>query len=146
MGRRVDEAWSDIQVQMKRRYDLIPNLVETMKGFMTHERGTLDSLTQARAAAVASDGGPGQQAQAETVLQGALRSLFAMAESCPALKTDPDFLALRHEVADTGRSEEHTSELQSLMRISYAVFCLKKKQKKKSGHRQTREKETQHIQ
>src|SRR3546814_10873620 len=101
MGRRVDEAWSDIQVQMKRRYDLIPNLVETMKGFMTHERGTLDSLTQARAAAVASDGGPGQQAQAETVLQGALRSLFAMAES---------------------RSEEHTSELQSLMRSPYACF------------------------
>src|SRR3546814_10540659 len=91
MGRRVDEAWSDIQVQMKRRYDLIPNLVETMKGFMTHERGTLDSLTQARAAAVASDGGPGQQAQAEPVLQGAwrdrkstrLNSMHSYASSMP---------------------------------------------------------------
>ncbi|MFN4088712.1 MAG: LemA family protein [Alphaproteobacteria bacterium] len=101
LSRRVDEAWSDIQVQMKRRYDLIPNLVETVKGYMAHERGTLDSVTQARAAAVAAGGGPAEQARAENMLQGALRSLFAVAENYPDLKANQSFLTLQRDIADT---------------------------------------------
>src|SRR3546814_14835490 len=73
LGRRVDEAWSDIQVQMKRRHDLVPKLVETVKEFMTHERGILEAVTHARPVAMSSGGGPGQQARAESVLQGAAR-------------------------------------------------------------------------
>src|SRR3546814_5740963 len=85
---------------MKRRHDLVPKLVETVKEFMTHERGILEAVTHARAVAMSSGGGPGQQAQAESVLQGALRSLFAVAERCPELKAERNFLALRREVAD----------------------------------------------
>lgn len=101
LTRRVEEAWSDIQVQMKRRYDLIPNLVETVKGYAGHERGTLDAVTAARAAAVSSQGTPAEQARAENALQGTLRSLFAVAESYPDLKANQNFLALQHDVTDT---------------------------------------------
>lgn len=101
LSRRVEEAWSDIQVQMKRRYDLIPNLVETVKGYMQHERGTLDAVTAARAAAVSSQGSPAEQAKAENMLQGALRSLFAVAEAYPDLKANQNFMALQHDIADT---------------------------------------------
>jgi len=101
LTRRVEEAWSDIQVQMKRRYDLIPNLVETVKGYAGHERGTLDAVTAARAAAVSSQGSPAEQARAENALQGTLRSLFAVAESYPDLKANQNFLALQHDVTDT---------------------------------------------
>jgi LemA protein len=97
---KVDNAWSQIDVQLKRRYDLIPNLVETVKGYAAHERGTLEAVTQARANAINASS-PGAQAQAENVLSGALKSLFAVAESYPDLKANQSFLELQSELSDT---------------------------------------------
>jgi LemA protein len=97
---QVDNAWSQIDVQLKRRYDLIPNLVETVKGYATHERGTLEAVTNARANAINAQG-PGQQAGAENVLSGALKSLFAVAESYPDLKANQGFLQLQQELSET---------------------------------------------
>src|SRR3954464_8239578 len=79
---RVDAAWSQIDVQLKRRYDLIPNLVETVKGYAAHERQTLEAVSQARNMGVSAQGPP-QQAQAENILSGALKSLFALSEAYP---------------------------------------------------------------
>jgi LemA protein len=100
---RIDNAFSQIDVQLKRRHDLIPNLVETVKGYAAHERGTLDSVTQARAAAVSAGqgGSPQAQAQAENMLTGALRSLFAVAEAYPDLKANQNFLNLQEELTST---------------------------------------------
>jgi LemA protein len=100
---RIDSAFSQIDVQLKRRHDLIPNLVETVKGYAAHERGTLDSVTQARAAAVSAGqgGSPQAQAQAENMLTGALRSLFAVAEAYPDLKANQNFLNLQEELTST---------------------------------------------
>ena len=98
---RVREAWSDIQVQMKRRYDLIPNLVETVKGYAGHERGTLESVVRARGEAMANTGDPASQAQSENALQATLRSLFALAESYPQLKADQNFAKLQTDLTDT---------------------------------------------
>ncbi len=97
---RVNSAWSDIEVQMKRRYNLIPNLVETVKGYANHEASTLEKLTEARAAAVANEGTPEQQAQSENLLTGALRSVFAVAENYPELKANENFLSLQDDLAD----------------------------------------------
>jgi LemA protein len=97
---KVDEAWSGIDVQLKRRHDLIPNLVETVKGYAAHERGTFDSVTQARANAINAQG-PQAQAQAENVLSGALKSLFAVAEAYPDLKASQNFRDLQEEVTST---------------------------------------------
>jgi LemA protein len=97
---RTKEAWADIEVQMKRRYDLIPNLVETVKGYMTHERQTLDSVTQARSQAVNAQGTK-EQAEAENMLTGTLRTLFAVAENYPDLKANANFLELQRELTDT---------------------------------------------
>src|SRR5438270_13470898 len=91
---RIDNAWAQIDVQLRRRYDLIPNLVETVKGYASHERQTFQAVTDARAAALNAQT-PGQQAQAENVLTGALRSLFAVAEAYPELKADQNFLELQ---------------------------------------------------
>ena len=98
---RVEEAWSDIQVQMKRRYDLIPNLVETVKGYASHERETLEAVVKARNAAVATTGSPEQQAAAERAVTGALGKLFALAEAYPELKADQNFRALQDELVAT---------------------------------------------
>jgi len=98
---RVREAWSDIQVQMKRRYDLIPNLVETVKGYATHERGTLESVVKARGEAMANEGSPESQARSENMLQATLKSLFALAENYPQLKADANFAQLQADLADT---------------------------------------------
>jgi len=100
---RVDNAWSQIDVQLKRRYDLIPNLVETVKGYAAHERQTLEAVTQARNNALnAQQGGNvAQQAQAENVLSGALKSLFAVAEAYPDLKANQNFLQLQEELTST---------------------------------------------
>lgn len=98
---RVREAWSDIQVQMKRRYDLIPNLVETVKGYAGHERGTLESVVRARGEAMANTGDPASQAQSENALQATLRSLFALAESYPQLRADQNFAKLQADLTDT---------------------------------------------
>lgn len=97
---RIDNAWSQIDVQLKRRYDLIPNLVETVKGYADHERSTFEMVTQARANAINAQG-PEQQAQAENVLSGALKSLFAVAEAYPDLKANQNFLNLQEELTST---------------------------------------------
>jgi LemA protein len=94
---QVDNAWSQIDVQLKRRHDLIPNLVETVKGYAAHERGTFEAVTQARANAINAQS-PAQQAQAENVLSGALKSLFAVAEAYPDLKANQNFLNLQEEL------------------------------------------------
>jgi LemA protein len=99
---RVDSAWSQISVQLQRRHDLIPNLVETVKGYAAHERQTLEAVTAARTNAVqAQQAGPAQQAQAENVLTGALRQLFALSENYPDLKANQNFLSLQEELTST---------------------------------------------
>lgn len=100
MVNRAKEAWADIDVQLKRRYDLIPNLVETVKGYMTHEQGTLEKVTAARVAAMDA-GGVAQKGEAENMLSGALKSLFAVAEAYPDLKANTNFLELQRELSDT---------------------------------------------
>ncbi len=95
----VNQSWSDVSVQLKQRHDLVPNLVETVKGYASHERGTFEAVTQARNAAVAAQG-PAAQAQAENMLTGALRQLFAVAEAYPDLKANQNFLQLQGELAD----------------------------------------------
>jgi LemA protein len=97
---RIDNAWSQIDVQLKRRYDLIPNLVNTVKGYAAHERGVFESVTRARANAINAQG-PAQQAEAENVLSGALKSLFAVAEAYPDLKANQNFLSLQEELTST---------------------------------------------
>lgn len=97
---RTEEAWSDIDVQLKRRYDLIPNLVETVKGYMQHEAGTLQKVTEARTAAMGAQTVE-QHAAAENMLTGALKSLFAVAESYPDLKANANFIELQRELTDT---------------------------------------------
>jgi LemA protein len=100
---RVDNAWSQIDVQLRRRYDLIPNLVETVKGYAAHERQTLEAVTSARANAMDAQqrGTVGQQAQAENALTGALKSLFAVSEAYPDLKANQNFLQLQEELTST---------------------------------------------
>ena len=97
---QTDEAWSDIDVQLKRRYDLIPNLVETVRGYAAHEKGAFESVTQARAAAISAQG-PAAKAATENQLAGALKSLFAVAEAYPDLKANQNFLQLQDELSDT---------------------------------------------
>jgi LemA protein len=97
---RIEAAWAQIDVQLRRRYDLIPNLVETVKGYATHERDTLDSVTRARAAAESATG-PADQAAKENVLTQSLRSLFAVSEAYPDLKANTNFLSLQEELSAT---------------------------------------------
>jgi len=97
---RIDNAWAQIDVQLKRRYDLIPNLVNTVKGYASHEKGTFEAITQARANAINASG-PGDQAQAENMITGALKSLFAVAEAYPDLKANQNFLELQEELSGT---------------------------------------------
>ena len=97
---RIDNAWAQIDVQLKRRYDLIPNLVNTVKGYATHERGTFEAVTQARANAINASG-VGDQAQAENMISDALKSLFAVAEAYPDLKANQNFLELQEELSGT---------------------------------------------
>jgi LemA protein len=97
---RVDEAWSDINVQLKRRYDLIPNLVETVKGYATHESKVFEDVSAARASAMGATG-IAQKAQAENQLEGTLKSLFAVSEAYPDLKANQGFQQLQGELVDT---------------------------------------------
>jgi len=97
---RVDEAWSDIDVQLKRRHDLIPNLINTVKGYATHERELFEKVTAARTAAMGAET-PAQKEQAENMLSGTLKSLFAVAENYPDLKANQNFLELQRELTDT---------------------------------------------
>jgi LemA protein len=99
MRQRVNQAFADIDVQMRQRHDLIPNLVETVKGYAAHERGTLEEVVKARNAAVAAQGTPAQAA-AENALSGALRQLFALSEAYPDLKANANFQQLQSELTD----------------------------------------------
>lgn len=98
---RVKEAWSDIEVQLKRRYDLIPNLVNIVKGYATHEKTVFEDVTQARAQAISAGNDKTALADAENNLSGTLKTLFAVAESYPDLKANQNFLELQKELTDT---------------------------------------------
>ncbi len=101
MRQRVSQAYADIDVQLRQRHDLGPNLVETVKGYAAHERGTLEAVIQARNSAVAAAGqGPAAQGAAETMLSGALRQLFALSENYPDLKANANFQQLQAELTD----------------------------------------------
>jgi LemA protein len=97
---RVDEAWSDITVQLKRRYDLIPNLVNTVQGYAKHESGVFEKVTEARANAINAQS-PAESAKAENMLTDALKSVFAVAEAYPDLKANENFKHLQEELVDT---------------------------------------------
>jgi LemA protein len=99
MRQRVGQAFADVDVQLKQRHDLIPNLVETVKGYAAHERGTLEEVVKARNVAMAAQG-PAQQAAAENMLSGALRQLFALSEAYPDLKANQNFQQLQAELSD----------------------------------------------
>lgn len=100
LGTRVDEAWSDITVQLKRRADLIPNIVEAVKGYAAHESGVFEAVAQARQASISATT-PAAAAAAENQFQGALKSLFAVAEAYPQLQASQNFLQLQSELVDT---------------------------------------------
>src|SRR5205809_2154873 len=130
---RTQEAWSQIDVQLKRRHDLIPNLVETVKGYAAHERGTFDEVTKARAGAIAAGSqGPQERAQAENVLTGALRSLFAVAEAYPQLQAVQEFKDLSENLRDTedkiqfsrrfynGQARDYNTALQTFPTVALA--------------------------
>ena len=97
----IRDSWANIDTELRRRYDLIPNLVETVKGYAAHEKQIMEKVSAARAAAVAQTGSPGQQASAENALVGALRQLFAVVENYPDLKASTSFLALQKELSNT---------------------------------------------
>ena len=97
---KVDEGWADIDTQLKRRYDLIPNLVETVKGYATHEKSTFEEVTKARSMAMSATT-PDQKAKAENFLSGTLKSLFALAENYPELKANENFLQLQAQLEGT---------------------------------------------
>ncbi len=98
---RAKEAWADIEVQLKRRYDLIPNLVNTVKGYATHESSAFENVTKARSVAMGAGSSLAQKGAAENMLAGALKSVFAIAEAYPELKANQNFLALQNELSDT---------------------------------------------
>lgn len=98
---RTKEAWADIEVQLKRRYDLIPNLVNTVKGYATHESSAFENVTKARTMAMGAQGPTEDHAKAENMLSGTLKSLFAISEAYPELKANTNFLALQNELSDT---------------------------------------------
>ncbi len=101
LSNQAKEAWSDIEVQLKRRYDLIPNIVNTVKGYATHESTAFEKVTEARSKAMAGGGANPAHAEAENMLTGALKSVFAIAEAYPDLKANQNFLALQQELSDT---------------------------------------------
>ncbi len=122
---RCQEAWSQIDVQLKRRYDLIPNLVETVKGYASHEQETLERVIQARNAAIAA-GGVKEQAGAENMLSGALRQLFALSESYPDLKANQNFAQLQEELVSTenkiGFARQHYNDSTAVYNVARQQF------------------------
>ncbi|MBN1943581.1 MAG: LemA family protein [Phycisphaerae bacterium] len=122
---RCDEAWAQIDVQLKRRYDLIPNLVETVKGYAAHERETLESVIQARNAAINAKGVPAQ-AEAENMLTGALNKLFALSEAYPNLKANENFAQLQEELTSTENkiafSRQHYNDSVAVYNIATQKF------------------------
>ena len=117
MRNRVDNAWAQVNVQLQRRLDLIPNLVETVKGYASHESGTLEAVTQARTAAMAATT-PEARAEAENMLTGALKTLFAVSEAYPDLKASTNFLELQAQLSET-------EDKISYMRQSYNDTVMK---------------------
>ena len=115
---RVDNAWSQIDVQLKRRYDLIPNLVSTVKGYAAHEAGVFERVTAARAAAINAQGVE-EQSQAENQLSGALKSLFAVAEAYPDLKANQNFLDLQAQLTDTENKIAYSRQFYNDSVMSY---------------------------
>lgn len=101
LRQNVREAWSSIDTELRRRYDLIPNLVETVKGYAAHEKETFERVIQARQAAVSNQGTPAEQAQTENMLSGALRQLFALAEAYPQLQANQNFSQLQEQLQET---------------------------------------------
>jgi LemA protein len=122
---RCEEAWSQIDVQLKRRYDLIPNLVETVKGYAAHERETLENVIQARNAAIGAQGVQ-QQAEAENMLSGALRQLFALSEAYPNLKANENFAQLQEELTSTENkiafARQHYNDTVAVYNIAIQQF------------------------
>jgi LemA protein len=118
MRNNARNAWAQIDVQLKRRSDLIPNLIETVKGYMKHERGTLESITQARAA-IMSAKGPKEAAKADGMLSGALKSLFAVAESYPNLKANENFMQLQEELSGTETKIAYARQLYNDVILQY---------------------------
>jgi LemA protein len=122
---RCQEAWSQIDVQLKRRYDLIPNLVETVKGYAAHERGTLEAVIQARNTAMAATG-VAQRAEAENMLSGALRQLFALSEAYPNLKANENFAQLQEELTGTENkisfARQHYNDCAGIYNTARQVF------------------------
>jgi LemA protein len=122
---RCQEAWSQIDVQLKRRYDLIPNLVETVKGYAGHEKSTLEAVIDARSRAMAATGVK-EQAEAENMLTGALRQLFALSESYPNLKANENFAQLQEELTSTENkiafSRQHYNDTVSIYNTSCQTF------------------------
>ncbi len=101
VAQHIDESWSDVDVELKRRYDLIPNLVETVKGYAAHERSVLERVVELRNRAAANHGSAAEQAADESALNLGMKQLFVVAENYPQLKADAHFLALQHELANT---------------------------------------------
>src|SRR5258706_10788234 len=114
---RTKEAWADIEVQLKRRYDLIPNLVSTVKGYATHESSAFENVIKARSAAMGAGNNLAAKAGAENMLTGALKSVFAIAEAYPELKANQNFLALQNELSDT------ENKIQAARRFTTAMFA-----------------------
>ncbi len=125
MRNEVKNAWAQIDVQLKRRHDLIPNLVETVKGYMTHERETFEAITRARAGAVSAQatGNVGQIAQAEGVLMGALRGFYAVAENYPQLKADTNFRMLQEELTSTENKVGFSRQFYNDAVLKYNTAC-----------------------
>lgn len=139
-GTRVKEAWSDINVQLKRRYDLIPNLVETVKGYMEHERNVFEKVTEARTRAMGANTKE-EKLGAENILSGTLKTLFAVSENYPDLKANANFLDLQRELADTenkiqaarrfynGNVLEYNTKIDTFpSNLIAGVFCFKKEE------------------
>jgi LemA protein len=118
----VDEAWSGIDVQLKRRYDLIPNLVETVKGYAAHERNTLEQVVQARNQAMAAQG-VAEQAQAENMVSAALKNLFALAESYPDLKANQNFLDLQANLSSVENDIQMARRYFNAVTRDYNIAC-----------------------
>jgi LemA protein len=121
---QVRAGWAQIDVLLKRRHDLIPNLVETVKGYAAHERDTLERVINARNAAVAARGSPSQISMAEGALSGALRQLFALAEAYPDLKANTNFSELQRELANTENQISHQRQQYNVLVAAYNTSML----------------------
>ena len=121
---QVRAAWAQIDVLLKRRHDLVPNLVETVKGYAAHERDTLERVIAARNAAVAASGSPAQISQAEGALSGALRQLFALVEAYPDLKANSNFSELQRELASTENQISHQRQNYNRLVAAYNTAML----------------------